>query len=243
MAGPRSCSTPPADPGCGEARLLWESQNQPLLLVFEDLHWLDAETQAILDTLVESLAGAQLLLLVSYRPEYEHHWGGKTYYTQLRIDPLPSEEAATLLQALLGANLSLELLTRRLIERTEGNPLFLEESVRTLVETKILVGEPGVYRLMQARRRSSLHESPELVGERAASLLMKTTENIRVPATVQAVLSARIDRLPVGEKSLLQTAAVIGTEVPFWPPATDHRPTRGITPPESRASPGGRAPL
>ena len=195
--------------------LLWESQNQPLLLVFEDLHWLDAETQAILDTLVESLAGAQLLLLVSYRPEYEHHWGGKTYYTQLRIDPLSSEEAATLLQALLGANPSLELLTRRLIERTEGNPLFLEESVRTLVETKILVGELGGYRLMQARRRSSLHESPELVGERAVSLLMKTTENIRVPATVQAVLSARIDRLPVGEKSLLQTAAVIGTEVPF----------------------------
>ena len=195
--------------------LLWESQLQPLLLVFEDLHWLDAGTQGILDTLVESLAGAQLLLLVSYRPEYAHHWGGKTYYTQLRIDPLPSEEAATLLQALLGSNPSLELLKRRLIDRTEGNPLFLEESVRTLVETKILVGELGAYRLMQARRRSSLHESPELAGERAASLLMRTTESIRVPATVQAVLAARIDRLPVGEKSLLQTAAVIGTEVPF----------------------------
>jgi tetratricopeptide (TPR) repeat protein len=102
--------------------LLCESQLKPLLLIFEDHHWLDAGTQGILDSLVESLAGAQLLLLVSYRSEYEHHWGGKTYYTQLRVDPLPSEEAATLLQALLGANPSLELLTRPLNERTEGNP-------------------------------------------------------------------------------------------------------------------------
>jgi class 3 adenylate cyclase/tetratricopeptide (TPR) repeat protein len=195
--------------------LLWESQIQPLLLVFEDLHWLDAGTQGILDTLVESLAGSPLLLLVSYRPEYEHHWGGKTYYTQLRIEPLPSEEAATLLQALLGANPSLDLLKRRLIERTDGNPLFLEESVRTLVETKILIGESGAYRLMQARRRSSLQESPELAGERAAYHLMRTTESIHVPATVQAVVAARIDRLPVDAKTLLQTAAVIGTEVPF----------------------------
>jgi predicted ATPase len=134
---------------------------------------------------------------------------------QLRIDPLLPEDAASLLQALLGDSPSLELLKRRLIERTEGNPLFLEESVRTLVETQALVGEQGAYRLMPARRRSSLHESPELVGERAAYHLMRTTESIRVPATVQAVLAARIDRLPVAEKSLLQTAAVIGTEVPF----------------------------
>ena len=195
--------------------LLRESQIQPLLLVVEDLHWIDAGTQAILDTLVESLPAARLLLLVSYRPEYEHSWSGKTYYTQLRVDPLPPKDSATLLQALLGDNLSLSALKQRLIERTEGNPLFLEESVRTLVETQVLVGERGAYRLVQARRRSSVHESPELVGERAAYHLMKATEGIRVPATVQAVLAARIDRLPAEEKGLLQTAAVIGAEVPF----------------------------
>jgi class 3 adenylate cyclase/tetratricopeptide (TPR) repeat protein len=195
--------------------LLRESQIQPILLVVEDLHWIDAGTQAILDTLVESLPAARLLLLVSYRPEYEHSWSGKTYYTQLRVDPLPPKDSATLLQALLGDNLSLAALKQRLIERTEGNPLFLEESVRTLVETQVLVGERGGYRLVQARRRSSVHESPELVGERAAYHLMKATESIRVPATVQAVLAARIDRLPSEEKSLLQTAAVIGAEVPF----------------------------
>jgi class 3 adenylate cyclase/pimeloyl-ACP methyl ester carboxylesterase len=171
--------------------LLRESQEQPLLLVCEDLHWIDAETQALLDTLVESLPTARLLLLVNSRPEYQHGWGSKTSYTQLRLDPLPPARAAAVLQALLGDDPSLESLTRLLVERTEGNPFFLEESVRTLVETGVLVGEPGAYRLAQA------------------------LPTIQVPATVQAVLAARIDRLPAEEKRLLQTAAVIGTEVPL----------------------------
>jgi class 3 adenylate cyclase/tetratricopeptide (TPR) repeat protein len=171
--------------------LLRESQVQPLLLVFEDLHWIDTETQALLDSLVESLPTAQLLLLVNYRPEYQHGWGSKTYYTQLRLDPLPPASADALLQALLGDDPGLAPLTRLLIARTEGNPFFLEESVRTLVETGVLVGAPGAYRLV------------------------KPLESLQVPATVQAVLAARIDRLPPEDKRLLQTAAVIGTEVPL----------------------------
>ncbi|HEY7494043.1 MAG TPA: adenylate/guanylate cyclase domain-containing protein [Candidatus Tectomicrobia bacterium] len=171
--------------------LLRESQVQPLLLVFEDLHWSDTETQALLDSLVESLPTARLLLLVNYRPEYQHGWGSKTYYTQLRLDPLPPASAEAVLNALLGPDLSLAPLKRLLIERTEGNPFFLEESVRTLVETGVLVGEAGAYRLAHA------------------------LPTIQVPATVQAVLAARIDRLPAEEKQLLQAAAVIGTEVPL----------------------------
>ena len=171
--------------------LLRESQVQPLLLVFEDLHWIDTETQALLDGLVESLPTARLLLLVNYRPEYQHGWGSKTYYTQLRLDPLPPASAQELLHALLGDDPSLEPLKQLLIARTEGNPFFLEESVRTLVETGVLVGTPGAYRLAQA------------------------VPSIQVPATVQAVLAARIDRLPPEEKRLLQTAAVIGMEVPL----------------------------
>ena len=171
--------------------LLRESQEQPLLLVFEDLHWIDSETQALLNSLVESLPTARLLLLVNYRPEYQHGWGSKTYYTQLRLDPLPPVSADEFLQALLGDDASLKPLTHLLIARTEGNPFFLEESVRTLVETGVLVGERGAYRLGQA------------------------LPTIQVPATVQAVLAARIDRLPPEEKRLLQTAAVIGTEVPL----------------------------
>jgi tetratricopeptide (TPR) repeat protein len=170
---------------------LRESQEQPLLLVFENLHWIDAETQAVLDSLIESLPTARLLLLVNYRPEYQHGWGSKTYYTQLRLDPLPPVSADEFLQALLGNDASLTPLMPLLITRTEGNPFFLEESVRTLVETGVLVGEPGAYRLAQA------------------------LSTIQVPATVQAVLAARIDRLPPEEKRLLQTAAVIGTEVPL----------------------------
>jgi predicted ATPase len=127
--------------------LLRESQVQPLLLVFEDLHWIDAETQALLDSLIDSLPTAHLLLLVNYRPEYQHGWGRKTYYTQLRLDPLPEASADELLRALLGDDASLAPLKRLLIERTVGNPFFLEESVRTLVETGVLVGEPGASRL------------------------------------------------------------------------------------------------
>jgi class 3 adenylate cyclase/tetratricopeptide (TPR) repeat protein len=171
--------------------LVRESQAQPLVLVFEDLHWIDTETQALLDRLVEGLPTAHLLLLVNYRPEYQHGWGSKTYYTQLRLDPLPPAGAAEVLQVLLGDDPSLAALKPLLIARTEGNPFFLEESVRMLVETGGLVGEPGACRLAQA------------------------LPTMQVPATVQAVLAARLDRLPPEEKRLLQTAAVIGTEVPF----------------------------
>jgi class 3 adenylate cyclase/tetratricopeptide (TPR) repeat protein len=171
--------------------LLRESQAQPLLVVCEDLHWIDSETQALLDSLVESLPTARLLLLVNYRPEYRHGWGSKTFYTQIRLDPLPPARADELLQALIGTDPSLVALTPLLIARTEGNPFFLEESVQTLVETQVLIGERGAYRLAHP----------------LASLQM--------PATVLAVLAARIDRLPPEEKRLLQTAAVIGNEVPL----------------------------
>jgi class 3 adenylate cyclase/tetratricopeptide (TPR) repeat protein len=171
--------------------LLRESQVQPLLVVFEDLHWIDAETQAVLDRLVESLPTARILLLANYRPEYRHDWGGKTYYRQLRLDPLAAENATALLETLLGGDAGLASLKPILLARTEGNPLFLEESVRSLADDGALAGERGAYRLL------------------------KTAERIHVPATVQAILAARIDRLPVEDKNLLQTAAVVGTDVPM----------------------------
>jgi class 3 adenylate cyclase/tetratricopeptide (TPR) repeat protein len=171
--------------------LLRESQVQPLLVVFEDLHWIDSETQALLDGLIESLPTARVLLLVNYRPEYKHAWGIKTSYLQLRIDPLPPESAEELLNALLGKDRTLEALKRLLIERTDGNPFFLEESVRALIETGALSGERDGYRLAR----------PLPSGQ--------------VPATVQAVLSARIDRLPPADKALLQMASVVGKDVPF----------------------------
>jgi len=171
--------------------LLRESQVQPVLLLCEDLHWIDPHTQALLDSLVESVPTARLLLLLNYRPEYQHGWGGKTYYSQLRLDPLPPETAEALLRDLVGDDGGLEALKPLLIERSQGNPFFLEESVQALVETKVLVGGRGAYRLAKA------------------------LPTIQVPATVQAILAARIDRLPPEDKRLLQSASVIGKDVPF----------------------------
>jgi len=171
--------------------LLRESRVQPLLLLVEDLHWVDAETEALLDTLIESLPTARLLLLVNHRPEYQHRWANKTYYRQLRLDPLLPASADDLLVSMLGTDTSLDTLKRTLIARTEGNPLFLEESVRALVETRALIGEHGAYRLA--------HDAPA----------------VQVPSTVQAILAARIDRLSADDKRLLQAAAVIGKDVPF----------------------------
>ena len=169
--------------------VLRESQVQPLVLVVEDLHWIDVETQALLDSLVEDLGSARLLLLVNYRPEYEHAWGSKASYNQLRLDTLPAESAGDMLNALLGDDPALEPLKQVLVDR--GNPFFLEETVRTLVETKALTGERGRYRLTQP------------------------FQPLHVPATVQVMLAARIDRLPPEDKRLLEVASVIGVDVSF----------------------------
>jgi class 3 adenylate cyclase len=169
--------------------LLRESQSQPVLVAFEDLHWIDSETQALLDGLVESLATARVFLLVNYRPEYQHGWASKAFYRQLRLDALPPESAGELLSALLGDDPAVEPLKRLLVRR--GNPFFIEESIRTLVETHALAGDRGAYRLT------------------------RPIQAIEVPATVQVILAARIDRLPGEAKQLLQTASVIGKDVPF----------------------------
>jgi len=170
--------------------LLRESQVQPLCVVFEDLHWIDSETQAFLDRLTQDLPAARVLLLVNYRQEYRHEWAGKSYYTQLGVHPLPPENAEELLRLMLGDDGQLAPLKRLLIEQTRGNPFFLEECVRMKVEDGVLVGERGDYRLA------------------------KPFETFRVPATVEAVLAARIDRLAPRDKGLLQAAAAIGENVP-----------------------------
>lgn len=167
--------------------LLRESLNQPLLVVFEDLHWIDEETQKLLNLLADSIGTARLLLLVNYRPEYAHAWGNKTYYTQLRLDPLGRESAEEMLGTLLGEGTDLVQIKRLMAEKTEGNPFFMEEIVQALFEEGIL------------RRNGEI-------------VLTQPLDHIRIPATVQAILAARIDRLPKEQKELLQTVAVIGRE-------------------------------
>lgn len=170
---------------------LRESLNQPLIVIFEDLHWIDTETQAFLDTFAQSEAAARILLLVNYRPEYRHDWGGKTYYTQLRLTPLGRAEAEEMLAFLVGDDAGLDSLKQRILERTEGTPFFMEEVVLTLDEEGVLSGKRGAYRLEKAE--ADLH----------------------IPPTVQGVLAARIDRLSAEEKHLLQQLAVVGREFPL----------------------------
>jgi predicted ATPase len=168
--------------------LLRESLNQPLMLIFEDLHWVDNETQALLNLFVEGVANAPVLLLVNYRPEYTHEWGSKTYYTQLRLDPLGKESAAEMLSMLVGDSAEVGPLKRLVLERTDGNPLFMEELIEALFEQGVLVRNGAVR-------------------------LTRPVNQLKIPPTVQGILAARIDRLPAEEKELLQTLAVIGMEV------------------------------
>jgi class 3 adenylate cyclase/tetratricopeptide (TPR) repeat protein len=171
--------------------LVRESVARPVCVIVEDLHWIDSETQAVLEDLVEHLPTARVLLILSYRPEYEHRWGAKGLYAQIRIDPLTAASADAFLDGLLGGDDGLRPLKRLLVERTGGNPFFLEECARALAETGALEGAPGAYRLV------------------------RPVTTLQVPATVHPVLAARIDRLPPEEKLLLETAAVVGTEVPL----------------------------
>ncbi|MBI3756355.1 MAG: hypothetical protein HY267_00105 [Deltaproteobacteria bacterium] len=185
---------------------LRESLNQPLILIFEDLHWIDGETQGFLDVLSESVASACLLLLTNYRPEYRHEWGQKTYYTQLRLAPLGREEAEEFLDALLGTTVGARHaspLHQLILEKTEGTPFFMEEVVQELFEQGVLIRtEVGAAR----RGRPS---------EPVGWVTTQPTTALQLPPTVQAILAARIDRLALDEKALLQQLSVIGREFPL----------------------------
>lgn len=167
--------------------LLRESRNQPLILVVEDLHWIDQETHAFLTELGESLPTARVLLIVNYRPEYEHPWGNRSYVEQLRLDPLERESAEELLAAMLGDGAELSALKRLILEKTEGSPFFMEEIVLALFERGILVRNDRV-------------------------ALTTAVSEVHIPSTIQGVLASRIDRLAPEQKELLQVAAVIGRQ-------------------------------
>ena len=168
--------------------LLTEAAREPLMLIVEDLHWLDDESQALLDLLVEQMADARLLLLVNFRPEYQLHWGDKSYAQSLRLDALGHDNADEMLSAMLGESDSLLPLKQLIIETTGGTPFFMEETVQALFDEGALKRSEG---------------SVELI---------KPLASLRIPPTVQTILAARIDRLRNDEKTLLQTLAVLGRQ-------------------------------
>jgi class 3 adenylate cyclase len=163
---------------------------QPLILLIEDLHWIDIESLSVIHALLEALPNSRILLMVTYRPEYEQSWATRTCCTLIRVDPLTSSVMEAFALELLGNDAALPGLRQKLIERTEGNPFFLEESVRSLAEAGVLLGRRGAYRLA-----GSIHQ-------------------MSIPSSVKSVLAARIDRLSREDKAILQAAAVIGKDVP-----------------------------
>jgi class 3 adenylate cyclase/tetratricopeptide (TPR) repeat protein len=171
--------------------LLSESRVQPVVLALEDVNWADSETRAVLDAIVEMLPNARILVIVSYRPVHEHAWAGQApWYRELRLAPLVPESIEVLLDLVLGDDSSLKPLKDTLPRQTAGNPLWLEESVRSLVETGVLTGTRGAYRLT------------------------RPLPTVHIPPSLLALLAARIDRLPPRDKQIVQSAAVIGKDVP-----------------------------
>lgn len=161
-----------------------------LVMVVEDLHWADAESHAVLESIMDGIGAVPLLIIVTYRPEFQHYWARYSYYSLVQLGPLEHGASDRLLRGLLGDTADLNPLRGRIIEQTDGTPLFLEEMARTLVETGVLVSEPKQFRLT------------------------RSVADIEIPASVQIVLASRIDRLPAEERTLLQIASVIGRDVP-----------------------------
>jgi len=157
--------------------------------LLEDLHWFDAASDAMLAALEELTPHTPTFRLTTFRPGYHARWMESPHYRQLAVQPLGADALAELLRDLLGTDPSVAAVAERLPERTGGNPFFIEEVMQALVETGSLVGTRGAYRLA------------------------RPVEELTIPPTVQAVLAARIDRLPEREKAVLQTAAVVGREL------------------------------
>ena len=171
--------------------ILTESERQPVLFLIENLHWADSETVSLAEALVEDVRDARVLLLLPATvPSSAPAWRERAHCTEIVLEPLSSASAEALLEDFLGSTTEMQPLTRMLVERTGGNALFLEESVRALIENEVLVGDHGAYRLA------------------------KPLASIQIPDRVQAVLAARIDRLPEDRKSFLQAGAVIGKDLP-----------------------------
>ena len=167
--------------------LVRESANQPLILIFEDLHWIDDQTQEFLNLLADAIGKANILLIVNYRPQYVHRWNNKSYFTQIRLDPLGDAKAKEMLAAMLGDDAQLSDLKRLIVEKSSGTPFFMEEMVKALFDDGTLARDGNI-------------------------VLTKKLEDLDIPSSVQAILAARIDRLPSHAKEILQTLAVIGKE-------------------------------
>jgi len=164
------------------------SEIRPLILAYEDLHWVDKSSEDVLKYILESIPGARVLLIFTYRPEFVHTWGAKSFHSQLTLNRLSNRESLMMVSHLLGTEDLDRELEEFILEKTEGVPLFIEELIRSLKDLKIIERKDDRYHLA------------------------KDIKEVTIPATVQDVIMARVDSLPEGIKSLLQTVSVVGRE-------------------------------
>ncbi|HDZ26132.1 MAG TPA: adenylate/guanylate cyclase domain-containing protein, partial [Candidatus Aminicenantes bacterium] len=167
------------------------SQHKPLVLAVEDLHWIDKTTEEFLDYLIGSLANARILLILLYRPEYNHLWGSKSYYTKIGVDQLSTPTSVELVQSILEGGDVVPELRELILNRTGGNPLFMEEFTHSLLENGTIQMKDDQY------------------------VLSRKTSEIDVPDTIQGIIAARIDRLEENLKRTMQVASVIGRDFAF----------------------------
>jgi class 3 adenylate cyclase/tetratricopeptide (TPR) repeat protein len=167
--------------------LLAHATKRPLVLVVEDLHWIDPHSEDILRLVLDGMAAAPLMVVLTYRPGYAQTFGERTYFTRITLRALPEAQTAAMVQRVLQGNVPVEA-SRLVARKAEGNPLFVEELAKSLVEDGTLERVGGGYRL--ARPLADAH----------------------IPDTIQGVIMARIDRLPEASKTALQIASVIGRE-------------------------------
>jgi predicted ATPase len=171
--------------------LVRESQNGPVILVIEDLHWIDKSSEEFLDYLIGWLAGAKILLLLLYRPEYTHPWGSKSYYNRIGLDQLTAKSSTELIQAILQEGEPVPELRELILNRAAGNPLYMEEFTHTLLENGAI----------------------QCKGQKC--VLIKDASEIQVPDTIQGIIAARMDRLEDDLKRTMQVASVIGRDFAF----------------------------
>jgi len=171
--------------------LIRQSREKPVVLIIEDLHWIDNTTQEFINYLIDWLTGSRILLLLLYRPEYSHQWGSKSFYTKIGLDQLGPESSLELIKAILQESDAAEDLKELILSKAAGNPLFMEEFTRNLVENGTIEKQGQVY---TAR---------------------KNIEAIQVPDTIQGIIAARMDRLEDDLKRTLQVASVIGRDFAF----------------------------
>jgi len=167
------------------------SEIRPLIMAIEDLHWIDKSSEESFKSLLETIPGAQVLLIFTYRPEFVHTWGAKSYHSQVMLNRLSNRESLMMVSHLLGTEEFDKELEEFILEKTEGVPFFIEELIKSLKDLKIIEREDNRYRIT------------------------KDIKEVTIPATVQDVIMARVDSLPEGSKSLLQTMSVIGREFSY----------------------------